>query len=71
MAGGRRTHHCPEADKIDEEFGLYLRMLIYTGIRKSEGQNLLAADVRPGESAACLRRLWPAVPALLDQGLEV
>src|SRR5580692_9922738 len=25
------------ADKIDAEFGLYLRLLLYTGIRKSEG----------------------------------
>src|SRR5882724_2443 len=44
-----------EADKIDAEFGLYLRLLIYTGIRKSEGLNLLAADVRPEERAAWLR----------------
>ena len=44
-----------EADKIDREFGLYLRMLIYTGIRKSEGLGLLAADVQPAENAAWLR----------------
>lgn len=44
-----------EADKIDPEFGLYLRLLIYTGIRKSEGLGLLAADVQPGERAAWIR----------------
>jgi integrase len=44
-----------EADRIDQEFGLYLRFLIYTGIRKGEGLKLLAADVQPGERAAWLR----------------
>ncbi len=44
-----------EADSIDPEFGLYLRLLIYTGIRKSEGLNLLSADVQPAERAAWLR----------------
>jgi integrase len=43
------------ADEIDAEFGLYLRLLIYTGIRKSEGLGLLAADVQPSEHAAWLR----------------
>lgn len=43
------------ADAIDAEFGLYLRFLIYTGIRKGEGLNLLAADTRPEERAAWLR----------------
>ena len=43
------------AEKIDAEFGLYLRLLIYTGIRKGEGLSLLAADVQPGERAAWLR----------------
>jgi integrase len=43
------------ADEIDAEFGLYLRLLIYTGIRKSEGLGLLAADVQPAEHAAWLR----------------
>jgi integrase len=44
-----------EADKIDPEFGLYLRLLIYTGIRKGEGLALLSADVQPAEQAAWLR----------------
>ena len=43
------------ADGIDAEFGLYLRLLIYTGIRKGEGLALLSADVQPGERAAWLR----------------
>jgi integrase len=44
-----------EADKIDLEFGLYLLQLLYTGIRKSEGLNILSADVHPGELAAWIR----------------
>lgn len=44
-----------QADRIDAEFGLYLRLLIYTGIRKGEGLKLLSADVQPGERAAWLR----------------
>ena len=43
------------ADAIDAEFGLYLRLLIYTGIRKSEGLGTLSADVQPQERAAWLR----------------
>jgi integrase len=43
------------ADEIDIEFGLYLRLLVYTGIRKSEGLGLLSADVQPAERAAWLR----------------
>lgn len=43
------------ADAIDAEFGLYLRLLIYTGIRKSEGLGILSADVQPRERAAWLR----------------
>jgi integrase len=54
-----------EADRIDPEFGLYLRMLIYTGIRKSEGLNLLLADVQPGESAAWLRTSKNEDPRML------
>lgn len=60
-----------EADKLDEEFGLYLRMLIYTGIRKSEGQNLLAADVRPEERAAWLRTSKNEDPRMLHLKLEL
>jgi integrase len=44
-----------EADKIEAEFGLYLRLLLYTGIRKSEGRTILAADVRPDDLAAWLK----------------
>lgn len=54
-----------EADKIDAEFGLYLRMLLYTGIRKSEGLNLLAADVRPEERAAWLKTSKNEDPRML------
>jgi integrase len=43
------------ADQIDPEFGLYLRLLLYTGIRKSEGLAVLSADVQPTERAAWLR----------------
>ncbi len=44
-----------EADSIDAEFGLYLHLLLYTGIRKSEGLDILSADVRTDERAAWLR----------------
>jgi integrase len=54
-----------EADKIDPEFGLYLRLLLYTGIRKSEGLNLLAADVKPEERAAWLRTSKNEDPRML------
>jgi len=60
-----------EADKIEEEFGLYLRMLIYTGVRKSEGQNLLAADVRPEERAAWLRTSKNEDPRMLHLKAEL
>lgn len=43
------------ADTIDPEFGLYLRLLLYTGIRKTEGRTIMAADVRPEERSAWLR----------------
>jgi integrase len=54
-----------EADKIDPEFGLYLRLLLYTGIRKSEGLNVLAADTKPGEYAAWLRTSKNEDPRML------
>lgn len=54
-----------EADVIDEEFGLYLRLLLYTGIRKSEGLDVLAADVRPEERAAWLRTSKNEDPRML------
>jgi integrase len=54
-----------EADEIDTEFGLYLRLLIYTGIRKSEGLGLLAADVQPEERAAWLRTSKNEDPRML------
>lgn len=54
-----------EADKIDPEFGLYLRMLIYTGIRKSEGLGMLSEDVQPGERAAWIRRSKNDDPRML------
>ena len=54
-----------EADKIDPEFGLYLRLLLYTGIRKSEGLNALAADTKPEERAAWLRTSKNEDPRML------
>jgi integrase len=53
------------ADEIDAEFGLYLRLLIYTGIRKSEGRGLLAADVQPSEHAAWIRTSKNEDPRML------
>lgn len=43
------------AHAIDEEFGLYLLVLLYTGIRKSEGLEILPGNVHPDELAAWLR----------------
>jgi integrase len=60
-----------EADKIDAEFGLYLRVLIYTGIRKSEGLNLLSADVQPEERAAWLRTSKNEDPRMLKLRLDI
>jgi integrase len=60
-----------EADKIDTEFGLYLRLLIYTGIRKSEGLNLLAADVKPEERAAWIRTSKNEDPRMLKLRLDI
>jgi integrase len=60
-----------EANKIDTEFGLYLRLLIYTGIRKSEGLNLLAADVKPEERAAWLRTSKNEDPRMLKLRLDL
>ena len=54
-----------EADKIDPEFGLYLCLLLYTGIRKSEGLDALAADVKPEERAAWLRTSKNEDPRML------
>lgn len=36
-----------EAEKIDPEFGLNLLLLFYTGVRRSEGLNMLPQDVKP------------------------
>jgi integrase len=44
-----------QAEEIDPEFGLYLLMLLYTGIRKSEGLSILPQDTQPDELAAWLR----------------
>lgn len=53
------------ADTIDPEFGLYLRLLLYTGIRKTEGRTIMAADVRPGERSAWLRTSKNEDPRML------
>jgi integrase len=60
-----------EADKIDVEFGLYLRLLLYTGIRKSEGLNMLTADVKPEERAAWLRTSKNEDPRMLKLRLDI
>jgi integrase len=59
------------ADEIDKEFGLYLRMLLYTGMRKSEGLNLLAADVRPEERAAWLKTSKNEDPRMLKLRVDL
>jgi integrase len=59
------------ADKIDAEFGLYLRLLIYTGIRKSEGLSLLSADVQPEERAAWLRDSKNEDPRMLKLQIDL
>lgn len=43
-----------EADKIDGEFGVFLRLLCYTGMRLSEALNLRWDDVRLDEGFAFL-----------------
>jgi integrase len=53
------------ADQTDREFGLYLRLLIYTGIRKSEGLGLLSANVKPEERSAWLRTSKNEDPRML------
>jgi integrase len=53
------------ADEIDVEFGLYLRLLLYTGIRKSEGLSILPEDTQPDERAAWLRRSKNDDPRML------
>jgi integrase len=59
------------ADEIDAEFGLYLCLLVYTGIRKSEGLNLLTADVRPEERAAWLRTSKNEDPRMLKLRIDI
>lgn len=54
-----------QADKIDIEFGLYLRLLLYTGIRKSECLSILPEDAQPDESAAWLRDSKNGDPRML------
>jgi integrase len=59
------------ADVIDAEFGLYLRLLLYTGIRKTEGRTLLASDTRPEESAAWLRTSKNEDPRMLKLRADI
>jgi integrase len=54
-----------EAANIDSEFGLYLLVLLYTGIRKSEGLQALAADTRPDDMALWLRDSKNGDPRML------
>jgi integrase len=54
------------AATIDEEFGLYLLVLIYTGIRKSEGLDLRPEDTQPDELVAWLRDSKNGDPRMLQ-----
>lgn len=54
-----------EADKIDPELGTYLLVLLYTGIRKSEGLALLPQDIRPDELTAWLKTSKNEDPRML------
>lgn len=54
-----------QADLIDPEFGLYLLLLLYTGIRKSEGLRILQDDTQPDEAAAWLRDSKNGDPRML------
>ncbi|WP_316234622.1 tyrosine-type recombinase/integrase [Bradyrhizobium sp. SZCCHNR1020] len=54
-----------QAEQIDAEFGLYLLLLIYTGIRKGEGLSIARADVQPDELAAWLRTSKNEDPRML------
>lgn len=50
------------ADDIDKEFGLFLRVLCYTGLRLSEALNLRWTDVRLDEGFAYVRETKTGVP---------
>jgi integrase len=54
-----------QAELIDPELALYLLLLLYTGIRKSEGLQIARADVRPDEFAAWLRTSKNEDPRML------
>lgn len=54
-----------EADKIDPELGLYLLLLLYSGIRKSEGLDALTADMRPDDLQLWLRDSKNGDPRML------
>ena len=53
------------AEAIDPEFALYLLLLLYTGVRKSEGLSLQRVDIRPAELAAWLRTSKNEDPRML------
>ncbi len=53
------------ADTIDAEFGLYLRLLIYTGIRKGEGLGLLSENIQVAERAAWISKSKNDDPRML------
>lgn len=54
-----------EAAKIDPEFELYLLVLLYNGIRKSEGLHALAANTRPEDLALWLPTTKNGDPRML------
>lgn len=51
-----------EADRIDAEFGLFLRFLTYTGLRLSEALNLRWSDVRLDEGFAYIAETKTGTP---------
>lgn len=59
------------ADAIDEEFGLYLLTLLYSGLRKSEGLKILAADTKPAEVAMWLRDSKNGDPRMIQLRTEL
>ncbi len=60
-----------QAEIIDPEFGLYLLVLLYTGIRKSEGLSFLPEDMRTEECAAWLRDSKNGDPRMLQLRVEL
>jgi integrase len=60
-----------KAREIDPEFELYLLVLLYNGIRKSEGLNALAANTRPEDLALWLPTSKNGDPRMLKLRADV